>query len=340
MMSLAMATPPTRTPVLARAAMIGIAAGAVSLGPWGAAQAQGFPARPITWVVPFTPGGITDITSRLVSKHVSADLGQSVVVENRPGAGGAVGTEQVARALPDGHTVLYGTQGTMAANPHLYRSLRYVPAKDFAPVHAMFASPNIIVVPPSRPFQTLADLVAYGKANPGRLTMGSAGAGTATHLAGELMQVVTGVKMTHVPYKGSAPALTDLVAGRTDVMWDYAVSAGPHVRAGKLRALAVTLNTRLALLPDVPTTLEAGIAGIDTFSWSGLFVPAKTPTAVIARLTRAMEIAMASEDAVAYADKHGSKILTGMSGAAFGKFVETDSARWADIVRRGDLKLD
>lgn len=304
------------------------------------AQAQSYPTRAITWVVPFTPGGITDITSRLVAKHISADLGQSVVVENRPGAGGALGTEQVARAAPDGHTVLYGTQGTMAANPHLYRSLRYVPARDFTPIHAMFASPNIILVPPSRPYQTLADLVAYGKANPGRLTMASAGAGTATHLAGELMQVVTGVKMTHVPYKGSAPALTDLIAGRTDVMWDYAVSAGPHVQAGKLRALAVTLGTRLSLLPDVPTTKEAGVEGIDTFSWSGLFVPAKTPAAVVARLTQAMEGAMASTEATAYADKHGSKILTGMSGATFGKFIAGDSDRWADIVRRGDLKLE
>jgi len=304
------------------------------------AQAQSYPTKPITWVVPFTPGGITDITSRMIARHVSTDLGQSVVVENRPGAGGAVGTEQVARAAPDGHTVLYGTQGTMAANPHLYRSLRYVPARDFVPVHGMFASPNIIVVPTARPYQTLADLVAYGKATPGRLSMASAGAGTATHLAGELMQVVTGVKMTHVPYKGSAPALTDLIGGRTDVMWDYAVSAGPHVRTGKLRGLAVTLNTRLTLLPDVPTTVEAGVEGIDTFSWSGLFLPAKTPAPIVARLTRAMEIAMTSADAVGYAEKHGSRILTGMAGGTFGKFVESDSERWADIIRRGDLKLD
>lgn len=328
--------PDPRTARTALAATLGIAVTAI----FGNAHAQPYPSRPITWVVPFTPGGITDITSRMIAKHVSADLGQSVVVENRPGAGGAVGTEQVARATPDGHTVLYGTQGTMAANPHLYRTLRYVPARDFAPVHAMFASPNIIVVPTSRPYQTLADLVAYGKANPGGLTMASAGAGTATHLAGELMQVVTGVKMTHVPYKGSAPALTDLIAGRTDIMWDYAVSAGPHVRSGKLRALAVTLNTRLTLLSDVPTTAEAGVQGIDTFSWSGLFVATKTPSEIVARLTRAMEIAMASADAVGYADKHGSKILTGLSGAAFGKFVATDSERWADIIRRGDLKLD
>ena len=303
-------------------------------------DAQTFPSRPILWVVPFTPGGITDITSRMVSRHVGTDLGQSVVVENRPGAGGALGTEQVARAAPDGHTVLYGTQGTMAANPHLYRSIKYQPLRDFAPVHAMFASPNVIVCNPARPFQTLADMVSFAKSNPGKLSMASAGAGTGTHLAGELMQVVTGARLTHIPYKGSAPALTDLIGGRTDVMFDYAVSAGPHVLAGKLRGLAVTQATRLALLPDVPTTVEAGVEGIETFSWSGIFVPAKTPTAVVARLTRAMEVAMASSEVAAYADKHGSRILTGMMGTAFGKFLESDSGRWADIVRRADLKLE
>ncbi len=318
------------------AVLIGVLAGAVLAD----AQAQSYPSKPIVWVVPFPPGGITDITSRMISKHVGTELGQSVIVENRPGAGGAVGTDQVARAAPDGHTVLYGTQGTMAANPHLYRSIRYQPVRDFVPVHGMFASPNVIVSNPSRPFQTLAEMVAFAKANPGKLSLASAGAGTGTHLAGELMQVVTGAKLTHIPYKGSAAALTDLIGGRTDVMFDYAVSAGPHVLAGKLRGLAVTQSTRLTLLPDVPTTSEAGVEGIETFSWSGLFVPAKTPQAVVARLEKAMAVAMASADAAAYAEKHGSRILTGMMGATFAKFVESDSSRWADIVRRADLRLE
>lgn len=327
-------------------ARVGIAACsvAVSLHAGQAASADGsaadFPARPIVWVVPFAPGGITDHTSRMLAKHLTSELGQSVVVENRPGAGGAVGTEQVARAAPDGYTVVYGTQGTMAANPHLYRSLKYQPLRDFVPIHAMFASPNVIVANPDRPFRTLSELVAYGKSNPGKLSMGSAGIGTATHLAGELMQVVTGVKMTHVPYKGSAPALTDLIGGRTDVMFDYAVSAGPHVRAGKLRGLAVTQATRLALLPDVPTTVEAGVEGIETFSWSGMFAPARTPPAVVERLTRAMQAAVASPDAVKYAEQHGSRILTGMSGASFRKFIESDTGRWADVIRRADVRVE
>jgi len=321
---------------LAIAALIGALASALLTD----ASAQTYPSKPIVWVVPFPPGGITDITSRMISKHVGMELGQSVIVENRPGAGGAVGTDQVARAAPDGHTVLYGTQGTMAANPHLYRSIRYQPLRDFVPIHGMFASPNVIVSHPSRPFTTLAEMVAFAKAHPGKLSMASAGAGTGTHLAGELMQVVTGAKLTHIPYKGSAAALTDLIGGRTDVMFDYAVSAGPHVLAGKLRGLAVTQPTRLALLPEVPTTVEAGVEGIETFSWSGLFVPAKTPPGVVTRLEKAMAVAMASADAAAYAEKHGSRILTGMTGAAFAKFVESDSGRWADIVRRADLRLE
>ena len=315
-------------------------AAAILTGTAAVTAAQTYPTRPVTWVVPFAPGGITDHTSRIIAKYLTGELGQQVVVENRPGAGGSLGTEQVARAAPDGHTLIYGTQGTMAANPFLYRSLRYQPLRDFVPVHAMFASPNLIVANASRPFRTLAELVAHGRANPGTLTMASAGPGTATHLAGELMQAVTGIRMTHVPYKGSAPALTDLIGGQTDVMFDYAVSAGPHVKSGRLRGLAVTAGVRLAMLPDVPTTVEAGIEGIDTSSWSGVFAPVKTPPEIVARLIRAMESAMASAEAVKYAEQHGSRILTGITGPKFGAFVEADTARWRDVIRRADVKLD
>lgn len=304
------------------------------------AAAQTYPSRTVTWIVPFTPGGITDITSRLIAKSLTADLGQQVIIENKPGAGGSLGTEQVARAQPDGHTILYGTQGTMAANTFLYKSLRYQPLKDFAPVHGMFNSPNVIVTNPSRPYTTLAALVEFARANPGKLSMASAGPGTGTHLAGELMQVVTGVKMTHVPYKGSAPALTDLIGGQVDVMFDYAVSAGPHVKAGKLRALAVAGANRLAMLPDAPTTQEAGVPGIESSSWSGVFVPIKTPAPIVTRLTRSMEIAMAAGDATKYADQHGSRILSGLSGAKFAAFVEAEITRWGEVVRRADVRLD
>lgn len=304
------------------------------------ASAQPYPSRTINWIVPFTPGGITDITSRLVARQLSVDLGQQVVIENKPGAGGSLGSEQVARAQPDGHTLLYGTQGTMAANTFLYKALRYQPLKDFTPVHGMFASPNVIVANPSRPYTTLAALVDFARANPGKLSMASAGPGTGTHLAGELMQTITGVKMTHVPYKGSAPALTDLIGGQVDVMFDYAVSAGPHVKAGKLRALAVTGNARLSMLPEVPTTVEAGVQGIESSSWSGVFVPIKTPAGVVARLTRSMELAIAAADTAKYAEQHGSRILTGMSGAKFAAFVEAEMGRWGEVVKRADVRLD
>lgn len=304
------------------------------------ARAQGYPTRSITWVVPFTPGGITDITSRLVAKHLSADLGQQVVIENRPGAGGSLGSEQVARALPDGHTVLYGTQGTMAANTFLYKSLRYQPLRDFTPVHGMFASPNVIITHPARPYTSLPALIEFARAHPGKLSMASAGAGTGTHLAGELMQAMTGVKLVHVPYKGSSPALTDLIGGQTDVMFDYAVSSGPHVKAGKLRALAIAGASRLSMLPDVPTNAEAGVAGIESSSWSGVFLPVKVPASIVTRLTRSMELAMASADAVKYADQHGSRILAGMSGSKFSAFVEAEQQRWGDVVRRADVRLD
>ncbi len=302
--------------------------------------AQPFPSRPITWVVPFAPGGITDITSRIVAKHLTADLGQLFVIENRPGAGGAVGSEQVARAQPDGHTVLYGTLGTMAANPFLYKALRYQPLKDFVPIHGMFLSPNVIVTNPSRPYITLTALLDFARANPGKLSMASAGPGTGTHLAGELLQVHLGLKMTHIPYKGSVPALTDLIGGQVDVMFDYAVSAGPHIKTGKLRGLAVAGTNRLALLPDVPTTSEAGVQGAESSSWSGLFAPAKTPTAIVSRLTRAMELAMASAEPTKYAEQHGSRVLYGMTSAKLSAFVEAETVRWGEVIRRADLKLE
>jgi tripartite-type tricarboxylate transporter receptor subunit TctC len=304
------------------------------------AFAQSYPSRPVLWVVPFAPGGITDHTSRMIAKYLIADLGQQVLIENRPGAGGSLGTEQVARAAPDGYTLVYGTQGTMAANTFLYKSLRYQPLRDFAPIHAMFASPNVIVANPARPFRTLGELVEQARANPGKFMMASAGPGTGTHLSGELMQAVTGVRLTHVPYKGSAPALIDLLGGQVDVMFDYAVSAGPHVRAGKLRGLGVTGSARLAMLPEVPTTGEAGVPGIESSSWSGVFVPVKTPAEVVARLTRAMELAMASAEIGAYADQHGSRVLTGMTGAKFAAFVDAETVRWGDVIRRADVRLD
>src|SRR6218665_2478320 len=199
------------------------------------AAGQTWPTRPFSFVVPFTPGGITDSNSQLLAKILSDKLGQPVVVENRPGAGGSIGVEAAVRQPPDGYTMIYGTSGTQAANLALYKNIRYDPVKDFVPVHALSATPLVLVVHPERPFKTVPALIAYAKAHPGQLNFGSAGAGTGTHLSAELFQATTGIRMTHVPYKGSSPALTDLMAGNLDLMFDYAAVVLPFVQAGKLR---------------------------------------------------------------------------------------------------------
>ncbi len=246
-----------------------------------AVQAQAYPAKPITWVVPFTPGGVTDTTSRAISRKMGEVLGQSFVVENRPGVGGSLATEQVALAAPDGYTVLYATSGTMAANLALYKNLKYQPLRDFIPVHGMFMSPTVLVVEASRPYKTMTELINYARANPSVINYGSAGPGTGTHLTSEMVQTKTGTKMTHVPYKGSTPALQDLLGGRLDLMYDYTVLLLPHIKAGKLRALAVMGSKRLPALPDVPTIAEAGFPGLESSSWSGIVVPAGTPQPVV-----------------------------------------------------------
>ncbi|HYF08663.1 MAG TPA: tripartite tricarboxylate transporter substrate binding protein, partial [Acetobacteraceae bacterium] len=194
------------------------------------ARADAWPTRAVTWIVPFTPGGITDTSARLVGQGLAARIGQQVIVENRPGAGGSIGTEAAARAAPDGHTILYGTQGTLAVNPVLYRSIRYDPVRDLVGVHGLTWTPNLVVANPNRPFRTMRELVAHARASPGAVTFATSGIGTATHLSAELFQIVTGTRMTHVPYNGSAPALNDLAGGRTDIMFDYVVSSRPHLQ--------------------------------------------------------------------------------------------------------------
>ena len=214
------------------------------------ASAEEFPNRPITWVVPFAPGGITDTTSRIVAEEMSKTLGQSVLIDNRGGGGGTVGTEQVARAKPDGYTMIYGTQGTMAANVTLRKNLPYDPLTSFLPVHLVGESPNLFVAYHDAPYNSVPEFIAYAKQNPGKVTFSSSGVGTATHLVAELFKTVAGIEMLHVPYQGSAPALNDMIAGRVDVMFDYPVSVGPHVEAGKLKVLATTAPERLRAFPE------------------------------------------------------------------------------------------
>lgn len=302
------------------------------------AAAQEFPSRAMAWVVPFPPGGITDTASRLVAKVMTENLGQSVVIENRPGAGGMIGTEFVARSAPDGHTWIYATQGTMASNPSLYKSLRYDPKKDFIPVRAMMATPTVMVVNADRPYKTVQELVDFAKKNPGKINFASAGPGTGTHLSAELFQAIAGIKMTHVPYKGSAPALNDLVGGAVDVMFDYPVSAGPHIRAGKLRALVMTGRTRLSSIPDVPTVSEAGFPGAEMTSWSGIMVPAGTPAPIVKRIADELGKALAHPEVQAYANNNGSTILTGVDLDKFSEFLDAEMKLLADVVKRAGIE--
>lgn len=304
------------------------------------ALAQPYPTRAITWVVPFTPGGVTDTTSRAISKKMGEVLGQTFVVENRPGVGGSLATEQVAKAAPDGYTVLYGTSGTMAANLALYKNLKYEPLKDFIPVHGMFMSPTVLVVEASRPYKTMAELIDFARANPGVLNYGSAGPGTGTHLTSEMVQTKTGTKMTHVPYKGSVPALQDLLGGRLDLMYDYTVTLLPHIKSGRLRALAVMGPKRLPALPDVPTIGEAGFPGLESSSWSGIVVPAGTPEAVVKKLSQAMNAALTDPAVVTPFEQIGSQPLVGYDELRFKAFVADEIRKWAEVVRVSGATLN
>ncbi len=311
-------------------------AGLLALSPL--AHAQSWPAKPITWVIPFPPGGITDTSARTIGKRLGELLGQQVLIDNRPGAGGSLGTEQVARAAADGYTWLYGTQGTLAANLALYKNLKYDPLKDFTPVHGMFLSPLILVVDSQRPWKSVADLVREAKARTGQLNYGSAGAGTGTHLTAELFQTESGTKMTHVPYKGTAPALQDMLGGRLDLMFDYVTVLLPHIQSGKLRALAVMHADPLELMPDVPTIVQAGHPKAVSAAWSSIVVPAATPPEAVKRIGDAVATVMKEKDVTGPFITSGSKLLD-LRDKALTEFVAAEQIKWADVVRRSGATL-
>lgn len=299
--------------------------------------AEEFPNRPITWVVPFAPGGITDTTSRIVAEEMSKALGQSVLIDNRGGGGGTVGTEQVARAKPDGYTMIYGTQGTMAAYVSLRKNLPYDPLTSFLPVHLVGESPNLFVAYHGAPYNSVPEFIAYAKQNPGKVTFSSSGVGTATHLVAELFKTVAGIEMLHVPYKGSAPALNDLIAGRVDVMFDYPVSVGPHVEDGKLKILATTAPERLRNIPNAPTMAELGLKDMTTQSWSSIMVPAGTPAPVVDRLAAAAHAALTSERVRTHFERFGTRPMM-QQKAEMIPFIEKEITRWGDVIARAGLE--
>ena len=312
------------------------AAGAVVLAA-GAAQAQDFPTKPITWIVPYTPGGITDTRSRLIADEFGKALGQTVVVENKPGAGGTLGTEYVARADPDGYTIVYGTLGTLAAAPSLYKDLRYNSIDDFGPVHMMGSSANTLIAYKDTPYNTPEELVAYAKEHPGEVTVGLAGIGTGTHLASELFANAAGIEFLQVPYKGSAPMLNDLIAGRLDIAFDYPVSTLGYVQSGAVKVLGVTSEERMPLFPDAPTMVEAGLPDAETGSWSGIFVPAGTPPERVEILADAFAAAMETDVVKDAFEKVQSEIWM-MRGDEMKDHVASELERWTQIIETAGIE--
>lgn len=322
------------------------AAGALALLA-GPALAQGsWPTKPVRIVVPFAPGGTTDILARAVAPELSKAFGQQFIVDNRAGAGGNVGAEIVAKAPNDGYTLLMGTVGTHGINRALYPKLPFDPIKDFAPITLVAAVPNVMEMNADKAkslnINSVADFVKYAKANPGKLNMASSGSGTSIHLAGELFKTMTGSFMTHIPYRGSGPALLDLVGGNADVMFDNLPSSMQQIKGGKLKALAVTSSKRSPALPDVPTVEEAGgpaLKGYEASSWFGLLAPAGTPPEIVNRIQQEVAKSLGTAAIKEKMLAQGA-IPSGNSPAEFARFIDSEHAKWAKVVKASGAKVD
>jgi tripartite-type tricarboxylate transporter receptor subunit TctC len=312
---------------------------AFAVAPLAAAQAPDYPTKSVRIVVPFPPGGTTDILARSVAQKLSEAWGQQVIVDNRPGAGGNIGSDLVAKAPPDGYTLLMGTVGTHAINPSLYAKMPYDHVRDFTPVVLVAGVPNVLVVNPGLPVHSVQELIAYAKANPGKLNFASSGNGTSIHLSGELFKTMTGVQMTHVPYKGSAPALTDLLGGQVQLMFDNLPSSLQFIKAGSLRPLAVTSAARSAALPDLPTLAESGLPGFEASSWFGLLAPARTPKPIVAKIVAAVDAWLETGDAKDKLKSQGA-IAMGGSSEAFEKHIATETEKWAKVVKASGAHVD
>jgi tripartite-type tricarboxylate transporter receptor subunit TctC len=295
------------------------------------AEQAAYPARPITMVVTFAAGGSSDVLARAVADAMSQDLGQQVAVDNRPGAGGNIGAEAVAHAAPDGYTILFGTNGTLGIGPALYKNLRYDPFHDLAPVGLLHKLPLLLIVNPQVPAQNLSELIAYARANPGKLSFASAGVGSVSHLAGELFKEEAKIDILHVPYKGGGAAVTDLISGRVSMMLETIPNALPLAKNGQMRAIGVTTKERSSIAPDIPTLAEAGLPGFDVSAWTGLFVPAGTPAAVIDRLNAETRKILGDQKYVLLIQGMGTDVAAS-SPQEFGEFVRDDVARWTKVI--------
>ena len=311
---------------------------ALAVAPFAHAQ-DDYPNRTVRIIVPFAPGGSTDVVARILADKLGTELKQSFVVENRAGAGGNIGADAVAKASPDGYTLLMGTTGVLAINKYLYKEMSFDPERDLVPVSYTSLITNILVVNPQVPAKTVSELVALARAKPGSFTFASSGAGSSTHLSAELFKSMAGVDILHVPYKGSSQAITDLMGGQVTMLFDNAPSSIPFVEQGKLRALAVTSTKRLPNLPDVPTLDEAGVKGYESLSWSGIMAPAGTPKRVIDKLNAAIEKILRDPDVKQRFASLGVEPVGGPP-EAFSRHIRAESEKWARVVKTANITLN
>ncbi|MFO1049426.1 MAG: tripartite tricarboxylate transporter substrate binding protein [Geminicoccaceae bacterium] len=298
-----------------------------------------YPTRPVSLIVPFPAGGSTDLVARVVAEKMSGLLGQQIVVDNRGGAGGNVGSAAAAKAEPDGYTLLMGTVATHAINSALYKKMPYDPVKDFAPVSLLVVVPNVLVVNPDFPAKNVQELIALAKEKPGELSYASSGNGTPLHLSGELFKSMAGVDIVHVPYKGAGPALVDVMGGHVPIMFDNLPSSTEHIKAGKLRGLAVTTAERSPSMPDLPTIAESGLPGYETYTWNALFVPAGTPPDVIAKLNEAAVAAVSDPEVKAKLETMGASVV-GSTPEELAKHVQAELDKWGPVVKASGAQID
>ena len=303
-----------------------------------AARADDYPSRPIRLIVPFAAGGAADSVARILGKRVGEALGQTIVVEDRGGGGGTIGTELVKKSDPDGYTLLLGQSGPISINPGIYAKLSYDPAKDFAPISMTTAYPYIVVVNPALGVKTLAELVALAKSKPGELNYGTAGVGVSNHLATELFDDKAGIRMTHIPYRGTSLAVADLLAGQVQVVFADPVSALAHVRAGTLLALAVTSKERSPVAPNVPTIAESGYPGFDAVAWHGIMAPAGTPVPIVQKLNREIVKALKDPETAGLIEQQAMQIV-GSSPETFASFIKQDIAIWKNVARQAKIEM-
>ena len=325
-----------RSPLLPLLAVLATLLGA---GVSSLALAQNYPAKPVRFFVPFPPGGGNDTIARLVAQKLSSALGQQVIVDNRPGAGGTIGAEVAARAPADGYAMFLAGVATHGINPNLRKKLPYDALKDFDAVSLIASAPLLVVVHPSLPVKSVKDLVAIAKARPGQINYASNGAGGSSHLGVELFNMMSGTRMVHVPYKGLAPALTDLLSGEVQVMFSSAVAMLPQVKSGRLRAIAMTGSRRSPAIPTVPTVAESGVPGYETGSWYGVVVPAGTPKAAIDRLSREIQTIVKSQEVTSRLNEE-AVIPVGSTPEAFDKHIRAELARWSKVIRAAKIELE